>query len=189
MTKNKVSDHDLAISVNAGDLSAFHILYERHWRRLHQYVSAVIESDTEAEDIVQNVFIQFWEGSKKAIIEEPDAYFHVATRFRILKHFEKNKVKFKHLTNITLEAEMQTSSIDELMDAKTLNNRIEIEIAKLPNKMRQVFLLNKKEDMSYKEISKSLNISETTVKKQIYNATKLLRTKLSGYLRTIIVLF
>ncbi|MNT81059.1 RNA polymerase sigma factor [compost metagenome] len=55
---------------------------------------------------------------------------------------------------------------------------IEKGIAELPPKMREVFELSRKHIMSHKEIAEQLNISEQTVRKQVNNALKILRSKL-----------
>ncbi|MNI91450.1 RNA polymerase sigma factor [compost metagenome] len=55
------------------------------------------------------------------------------------------------------------------------------EIAKLPAKMREVFELSRLEDLSHREIAERLNISESTVKKQVQNALKILKARLSHY--------
>ncbi|MNL67317.1 RNA polymerase sigma factor [compost metagenome] len=55
---------------------------------------------------------------------------------------------------------------------------IEKEIAALPQKMREVFELSRKQNLSHKEIAEQLGISEQTVSKQVTNALKILKTKL-----------
>jgi RNA polymerase sigma-70 factor (ECF subfamily) len=55
---------------------------------------------------------------------------------------------------------------------------IEKEIAALPPKMREVFELSRKANLNYREISEKLNISDNTVKKQMSNALKILRSRL-----------
>jgi RNA polymerase sigma factor (sigma-70 family) len=57
---------------------------------------------------------------------------------------------------------------------------IEREITNLPEKMRQVFLLSSKAQLSHGEISAHLGIAEPTVKKHVNNALKILRVKLVG---------
>jgi RNA polymerase sigma-70 factor (ECF subfamily) len=55
---------------------------------------------------------------------------------------------------------------------------IEKEIATLPPKMREVFELSRKANLNYREIAEKLNISDNTVKKQMSNALKILRSRL-----------
>ena len=55
---------------------------------------------------------------------------------------------------------------------------IEKEIAALPPKMREIFELSRKANLNYREIADRLNISDKTVKKQMSNALKILRSRL-----------
>ncbi len=68
---------------------------------------------------------------------------------------------------------------DNLIREKELNKIIEKEIEALPKKMREVFLLSRNTDLSHKEIGKVLGISDTTVKKQVGNAVRVLRLKIN----------
>lgn len=183
------TDSALGQLVHEGDLQAFRTVYDRHWRRLYQYTAAIVSSDADAEDIVQDLFIHFWEKSQSEPIEALEGYFHTALRFRILKFFEKNKVRLDHLVSLAHYLERHEPLADEKLNFKDLNRQIEAEISRLPTKMREVFLLRKNDELSYREISKTLKISETTVKKQLYNATKLLKSKFAGYLKTLTVFF
>ena len=59
-------------------------------------------------------------------------------------------------------------------------------IALLPEKMREVFLLRKVEELSYDEIALQLNITDKTAKQQVYNSLKILRGKLKSALNVFV---
>jgi RNA polymerase sigma factor (sigma-70 family) len=59
-----------------------------------------------------------------------------------------------------------------------LSQLIEQEINQLPPKMREIFVLSRKHNLSHRQIAEQLDIAEPTVKKQVANALKILRTKL-----------
>jgi len=67
---------------------------------------------------------------------------------------------------------------DNYITEKELSATIEKEIANLSAKMREVFLLSRKENLSNKEIAERLNISEKTVKNQLSTALKTLKVRL-----------
>lgn len=66
---------------------------------------------------------------------------------------------------------------DSNLREKELEAIIAREIALLPEKMREVFLLRKVEELSYDEIALQLNITDKTAKQQVYNSLKILRGK------------
>nr|WP_184549228.1 sigma-70 family RNA polymerase sigma factor [Mucilaginibacter sp. FT3.2] len=71
-----------------------------------------------------------------------------------------------------------SAATDYRVRENQLKAYIEKEIQKLPPKMRQIFEMSRKGNLSYKEISEQLNVSENNVSKQINNALRLLKTKL-----------
>ena len=76
-----------------------------------------------------------------------------------------------------LEDTDQYNHEDNLI-AKELSATIEGEIRELPKKMQEVFILSRQQNLSVNEISETLNITPRTVKNQLSNALKILRTKL-----------
>lgn len=189
LREQMVTDAVLAQRVHGGDYAAFRELYDRHWRGLYQHATQVIGSQADAEDIVQDLFIHFWESSRSEAVEFVEGYLKRALRFRILKYFEKNKVRKDHLASLAAYFDRPEARLEEKLVLKDLLMQVESEIGRLPSKMREVYLLRKDDELSYREISETLHISETTVKKQLYNASKLLKTKFAGYLKTLTLLF
>ena len=71
--------------------------------------------------------------------------------------------------------------IDSL-EFKDLTNKIDLIIDSLPEKCRQIFVLSRFEQMTYKEISVQLNIAPKTVENQISRALKVLKRGLGDHL-------
>jgi len=80
-------------------------------------------------------------------------------------------------TLLYVEDGEQYTQEDSLI-AKELSVTIEGEIRELPKKMQEVFILSRQQNLSVNEISETLNITPRTVKNQLSNALKILRTKL-----------
>lgn len=75
-------------------------------------------------------------------------------------------------------ANQYTEATDHQIRERQLALKIEREISFLPEKMRQIFELHRKEHLTYKEIAEQLDISDKTVKKQVSNALHILRQRL-----------
>ncbi|MNL44326.1 RNA polymerase sigma factor [compost metagenome] len=67
------------------------------------------------------------------------------------------------------------------LDERELTRLLQQEIDKLPAKMRQVFEMSRNQHLSHAEIAQQLGISDQTVKKQVNNALKILRSKVNTY--------
>lgn len=99
------------------------------------------------------------------------------------------QVKTKHLDALKAYLSTHTTApTDHRARENELRAYIEKEIQALPPKMRQIFEMSRKENLSYKEIAEKLDVSENNVSKQVNNALRVLRTKLGivAYLLLII---
>ncbi|SFD62714.1 RNA polymerase sigma-70 factor, ECF subfamily [Chitinophaga sp. CF118] len=160
---------------------AFDVIYMRYWERLYFYLVKAIKDAEEAEDILQEVFVSFWKRRNNLDgIESLSAYLFSCARYSGFRYI-RNEIKkndFRKSWNFLFREE------DDLFEmqlaANDLSRLLNKEIDKLPVKMREVFILSRKGELSYKEIAHKLNISDKTVKKQINNALKYLHLKLNG---------
>ena len=163
-----------------GDKDAFDQIYNLYWKRLFLYVVKVIRDSEAAEDIVQEIFVSLW--LRRLEITEQrtlSGYLFTAARFKGINYVQDQLKKGKHADSLIDHFNASQDGLDDLMEAKELNSIINKEIEKLPPKMRDVFVLSRRDQLSHKEISEKLQISDKTVKKQINNALKHFRLVLS----------
>ncbi|GAA4780535.1 RNA polymerase sigma-70 factor [Olivibacter ginsenosidimutans] len=165
--------------ITEGDESAFSILYHKYWESLFKYVIRILQDEDEVADVIQETFVTFWElRSTLDRIRSAKAYLFIMARnfaFKRLRENLKKKENFERFVAFYGEALHQA---DDVFDIKELNKLLEGAISALPERMREVFLLSRKEHLSYKEIADRLQISDLTVKKQINNALKALKLSL-----------
>jgi len=163
-----------------GDDSAFAELYNSCWEKLFLYAVRILGDDNDAEDVVQDAFVSFWKYRKCAEnIEHIDHYLLAIVRNNAVKVIRRNIETRNYLSSIKSFFDELASASDEAFMAKGLEQFFDAEIEKLPNKMREIFILSRKEQLSHKQIAERLGISNETVKKQIYNSLKTLRAKLN----------
>ncbi|RZK81110.1 MAG: RNA polymerase sigma-70 factor [Pedobacter sp.] len=184
------SDNDLLSLFKEGDRTAFKLIYERYWQLLFVAACKIIKDEDEAKDVVQEVFISLLnKGSDTDIQGNIANYLYSAVRYKVLDHISKKKVRENYLDSLGEFTSAGIYSSDLPLIEREMNREIEKEIQNLPVKMKEVFELSRKEDLSHKEIAKILNISDKTVKKQISNAIKLLKPKFTNYYTLFLVLF
>jgi len=177
---NTYSDQELTDLLKSGDQEAFTTIYNKYWALIYAHVFKMLRDEDEAKDVVQEVFGNLW--IKAGAIKNNSnisGLLYTAARNRVFDLMERNKVRSDYLGEIAqfiTEAEhVQMDTIDEGRILEILQREIE----KLPPKMREIFELSRKEDLSHKEIAGKLNISEQTVKKQVHNALKVIKPKLN----------
>lgn len=178
-TLAEFSDDELLYKLQSGDNDAFKVIYHRYWAIMYQHAIRMIGDYDEAKDIVQDVFANLYQKCTSIHIKTSlSGYLYSAIRNKILDAVAKEKVKKNYLASLDDFVELGNYQPDHLIRHKQLARLIEREVSLLPAKMREVFLMSRNQDKSYKEIADELSVSDHTVKKQISNALKILRTKL-----------
>lgn len=176
-----LSDNELAALLREGDRSAFGEIFNRYWDILFLHAARMTGNEDDAKDIVQEMFSTLW--LKHAEIHFSttlSGYLYITIRNRILNLIRKYKIRHDFTELLALYMRQQEDCTIAAISFKELESALENEIQQLPAKMRQVFELSRNQSLSHKEIAEELNISVTTVKKQINNALKIIRPKLTN---------
>src|SRR5690606_5877625 len=131
-------------------------------------------------DIIQELFLAIW--AKRAnlqIRESFEGYCYKALKNRVLDYMSHGQVVERYADSL---ASFTTNhwSVDEYISIRELSTIIAEEKAKLPARTRMAYELNREADMSYRETSAIMNSSEKTVKKQVHNALRIIRLKISS---------
>ena len=164
----------------SGNIPAFELIYERYHRRTYSLCLRMTSSQTEAEDLTQEVFIQLF---RKIGSFRGDSAFstwlHRLTVNQVLMHFRRRSVKNEKTSETgDMPEQAVTGSANpnrmQVVDRIALKNAI----AELPNGYRKVFILHDVEGLEHEEVAGVLGISVGTSKSQLHKA----RLKLRGLL-------
>ncbi len=143
------------------------------------YLVKAIKDEDEALDILQEVFLSIWARRHRLPnMESISPYLYAAARFKGLAFTNRKVNRNKFFDSFISFVAKEDPSMEEKHFANELAFILNREIDKLPPRMREVFVLSRYQDLSYREISERLNISDKTVKKQINKALTQLRLKL-----------
>jgi RNA polymerase sigma-70 factor (ECF subfamily) len=176
-----LNDYELLTLFQQGNRNAYEEIYHRYWSVIFRHARKMLRGDEEAKDLVQEVFSTFWtDGPRLEIRNSLSAYLYTVMRFKVFNLIDKQKVRQDYLSSLETFIEKNEYTSDYKVRESQMEALIEKEIAALPEKMRVVFKLSRKSNLSYKEIAEKLTISENTVKKQIHNALKILRSRLGA---------
>lgn len=177
------NDRQLLILIQSGDDSAFAELYERYWELIFRHILKMLGDKDDTKDLTQEIFTSLWIKSADIYPDTNIAgYLYVSARNKVINMIRHNKVKKDYLSSLSCFVLESDPSIFEQLNEKELLSAVEKEIQNLPDKMREVFELSRKKYLSHKEIALELHISDKTVKKQISNAIKILRFRLTSLL-------
>lgn len=173
--------------IKGSDEKAFQNLFELLWDPMYTYAFSLLEDETLAKDMVQEVWIGFWERRKTIENTNIKAYLYKAVRYRVLKELRDSKLKSTHLEvldTIYIDDSIEEESLDPEETKMLLDNKLSI----LPKKCKEVFKLSKLQGLKNKEIAVELGISENTVENHISKAFKLLKTGKSFFLSLLMIL-
>lgn len=178
-----LKDDELITSFKNGDYDAFTEIYVRYSPELYQHALKMLKDRDAAQDVIQDIFSNLWTNKDSLYIHSsPKNYLYAAVRNKILDVISKEKSASKYLSSLGDFIENGNYTTDNLIREKELAVIIENEITNLPQKMREVFELSRREHKSYADIAQELGIAENTVRKHITKAIGRLRPKLSDYL-------
>jgi len=182
------SEADLFLLVSTGNKAAFERFFKTYYQSLLRYAYVLLRDEVMAEEMVQQVFYKLWEKRTKLEIRTSvkaflyKAVYHECLNY--LKH-EKHKRAYEQYC-LAMKEEEKTSDPMALTELQT---RLHKAISELPEQCRNIFYLNRIEELKYREIAEELYLSIKTVEAQISKALKILRKKLSDYLPLLTSLF
>jgi RNA polymerase sigma-70 factor (ECF subfamily) len=128
------------------------------------------------------VFVSIWKRRKELDIKGTViAYLLRSARNLSIRAIEKNNTRQRFIESLS-EYTRHLEQLPEVnkLELYELEARVNKAIDALPSKMREVYLLSRMENLSYRDISRQLGIAETTVKKQVSNALKSIKTEIGG---------
>jgi RNA polymerase sigma-70 factor (family 1) len=184
---NTCNDTELISLLRSGDRLAYTEIYDRYALVLLGHAYNKTRDREEAKDVVHEVFATLWAKREALQIDYLAGYLFRSVRNIILNQIAHMAVRDKFILSMEQFAASNETS-DRLVREKQLSAIIEREIAALPPKMRQVFILSRNQHLSHKEIAEMLCISEQTVSKHVTNAIKILRVKLGVFACTVFLL-
>jgi RNA polymerase sigma-70 factor (ECF subfamily) len=175
--------------VAGGDTSAFEKVIERHQALVAGTAARMLGSNSDVEDIAQQVFIRVWKSARRYV---PRAKF-TTWLLKITRNLVFNELRrAKRRAQVSLQPEPGAEEIplkDETNPAPDaslledeLQRAIEEAIMELPGSQRMALVLRRYEQLSYEEIAEVLDLSVPAVKSVLFRARTELRARLSKYL-------
>jgi RNA polymerase sigma-70 factor, ECF subfamily len=186
------SDVDLMLGIQSGDADALSQLYDRYNGIVKALILRIIHNDTEADDLLQEVFMEIWNQAKNFSAEKgkPLGWMVTLTRRRSIDALRKKQAYARAEERLQAEPEQQPlawvqNTIEKEIEAGDTRVLMAKVINSLPEAQQQVIELAFFQGMSQREIASNTNIPLGTVKtrlelglKKIYDGLKELKDEL-----------
>lgn len=169
----------ILVGVNQKDEKMWGGFYDCYYAALCSYVAKILKRSDAVEDLVQEVFIAVWEGTRTfSDSKELTNYLYRACYNNTLIHIRNNQLHDTILTSMTDSGEAED---EEELYAMTVKEEVIRQlycfIEELPAEQRKIILL-RAEGRSWDEIAGMLGVSINTIKTQKSRSYKFLRDKM-----------
>jgi len=161
----------------------FDKVYVLYFSRMHRFAKEYVLTDEDAENIVQDIFMQLWE--KRDVLNVQinlASYLFSLVKNRCLDYLRHKVVVEEYQKELSLKLVALEQLDYNLSSEDDIERIITNAVDKLPERCREIFMKSRLEGKKYKEIAEELNISVNTVETQMSIALKKLRVELKDYL-------
>jgi len=145
---------------------------------IYRVVFFMTRDENEAQDILQETFIKFWENDKLHKVENPQGYLMTMAKNLTIDKIRKTKIE-KSAEFVKDYRLVNEENDEKLNEKKNLYSKIINFVQQLKEKQKQVFLLREMEGLTYQEISDYLEISESQVKVNLHRARTAIKNQFS----------
>ena len=183
----QVKDEQLLASLKDDDEYAFREIYNKYWRKLYIVAANRVDSEQDAEEIVQDIFAALWIRRKCIVITDDGLgkYLTASVKYRVIKTLGKYAIKQNYLNSIPTSRCIDDST-QQWLAFEELKDELARYVKQLPDKCQLVFKMSRELGYSQKQIAAELSISEKTVEAHLQKAFKILRSKLASILLTLL---
>jgi RNA polymerase sigma-70 factor (ECF subfamily) len=174
----RLSDSEILEKLKKEDYSGYRILFDQYYKPLCVYSLKYCDSFSQAEDIVQDLFVKFWNDKLYLKLNESiGPYLFKSVKNNTLL-FVKNNAKYQFED---IESQINKLMEEEAIDLQNIEKekvKLYQEIDALPEKCKEVFKAIVIENLKYKEAAAKLGVSVNTIKTHYSRALKQLRHSL-----------
>jgi RNA polymerase sigma-70 factor (ECF subfamily) len=176
------TDHDLMIRVREGHLRCLGVLFERHHRRLFNFLLRLTGNRQVSEDLAQEVFFRMLR-SRSTYRDQGDftAWMYRVTRNVATDHMRRAAREVasegeveRQIERLPADAGGAPSPLDDLDQERSVR-LLRAALARLPVEMREVLVLSRFELLKHAQIAELLDCSVGAVKLRVHRAVKRLR--------------
>ena len=164
--------------LSAGDHRAMDYMFDTYYNMLCNKALGYVKDTDKAEDVVQDVMLNIWK--KRATIKIDSTLKGYLLRSVVNRSFNVIRAQKNHTVEFEDNIIDASGDIEEKIYYSETEQIVMNHVNKLSPRCRQIFIMNRLDQMKYREIAAELEISTKTVEHHIAKALHILRDSLSG---------
>lgn len=162
-------------------------MFKAHYKELHSYANVMLRDEDTAEEIVQSMFLKFWEKRELLNVQTSiKAYLYKCVYNDSLNYLKHQKVKTKYQDFAVYTMNDHHEAASSRVELTELQFKLQEALNELPEHCRTIFQMSRFEELKYREIAEQLDLSIKTVENQMGKALKILRLKLADFITLIL---
>lgn len=153
----------------------FEGIFKNMYQQLFYLAYDIVGDKQVAQDVVSEVFMSLWKSHRDVVFDKLKGYLYVSVRNKSLDWYRR------HASVKTIPLDDMKNMVDGGDNWESREERIqkiESELARMPEKTRLIFDLCYRKRRTYKEAAEVVGISHEGIKKHLQRALKELRSKL-----------
>lgn len=151
------------------------LVFEHYRGGLHRYLVRRLRNDEHARDLAQEVYLRLLRFSEQELVRQPEAYvyrvaFNVVCDFKLREGHDRVAFDSETFERLADEIADDAPSPVEAYERTDRERQLDAVLASLPPMQRAVFMMQKRQGLSYTQIARELGLSVKTVKTYLFRA-------------------
>jgi RNA polymerase sigma-70 factor (ECF subfamily) len=168
--------------IRKGDLDSFESLFHQYYPGLCGYAESLLGKSEVAEEVVQDVFYNIWKNRETLrITRNLQSYLYRSAYNNSMMYLRKMRREFFLDDGVTADQAADSPDPSQTLLLNEVTELIARTLEELPDRTREIFMMNRQEGLKYREIADKLSISVKTVEANMGKALKALRVSMEKY--------
>ncbi len=157
-------------------LAEYQKIFKEFFKPIRNFIYFKCSDMDMAEDLAQDTFLKLWETRARIDKRTVKAYLYTIAQNNTINQLKRKQLMYKFMKRPTKDREYETP--EKLLEMAQYEEKLASVIALLPDGGREVFLMNRLEDLTYNEIAARLGLSVKAIEKRMSKVLKIFREKL-----------
>lgn len=182
---NRLDDEQLVVLCLQGKREAFEELVNRYQRQIFSLAFRLTNNYEDAGDLTQEVFLHLFKVLDKFDGERKffSWMYRIATNvcYNALKKKPKESYSLDNVIDFVSPVPDRNSQPEDYFEAKEVQEMVHKAIAELPENFRVPMVLRYLQDMSYQQISETMELPVSTIETRLYRGRQMLQKRLGKF--------
>ncbi|MDE7438504.1 MAG: RNA polymerase sigma-70 factor [Muribaculaceae bacterium] len=174
-----LTDDILLERLRESDHKAFNAIFSKYYYSLVLYCNSWIAERSEAEDIVQGIFVDLWEQRRRIKVTSLKGWLLRSVRHDCLDAIKHKKIVESHIANALASIKEELDSAEKLVLYNELEQIIKVTLDNLDTDAVKAFKMSRWDHMKYDEIAEIMHVSRRTVEVRVTKIVRELRSELA----------